>query len=159
MLASGSRIVPKYQRALPCVCSDVEKAPIVGKQNFLCKFCTGVHSDTAVQMRGQANRIVAAVEVLDLKGTQPKGRGLAKTPKPAGGLDRCLLIRFLRVISVVEHRKPTETVEAEIQPSDGFPYRHTESRVVPHLLSWHSGGRPLFELSYFSSTAAATTLS
>ena len=82
-----------------------------------------------------------------------------KAPKPVGGSDRCLLIRFLRVISVVEHRKPTETVEAEIQPSDGFPYRRTESRVVPHLLSWHSGRRPLFELSYFSSTAAATTLS
>ena len=82
-----------------------------------------------------------------------------KTPKPVGGLDRCLLIRFLRVISVVEHRKPTETVEAEIQPSDGFPYRRTKSQVAPHLLSWHSGSRPLFGLSFASSAAAATKLS
>src|SRR6266849_109690 len=85
--------------------------------------------------------------------------GRPKLPKPVGGLDRCLLIRFLRVISVVEHRRPTESVEAEIQPSDGFPYRRTESRIVPHLLSWHSGKRPLFELSCFSSTAAAARLS
>jgi hypothetical protein len=83
-----------------------------------------------------------------VKGVERK-IGSLKTPKPAGGLDRCLPIRFLRVISVVEHRKPTESVEAEIQPSDGFPYRRTESRIVPHLLSWHSGGRPLFGLSYF----------
>src|SRR5438067_10496347 len=85
--------------------------------------------------------------------------GGRETSKPVGGLDRCLLIRFLRVISVVEHRKPTETVEAEIQPSDGFPYRRTESRVVPHLLSWHSGKRLLFGLSLFGKTATATKLS
>src|SRR6266404_7000661 len=92
-------------------------------------------------------------------GVKRERRDEQQTPKRVGGLDRCLLIRFLRVFSVVEHRKPTETVEAEIQPSDGFPYRRTEPWVVPHLLSWHSGRRPLFGMSFTNSTASATTLS